>query len=229
MTQVRRFNAWNVDELIYIDITPDNRYDVNRDDWGPNAHSIEEIISHVSKHCFMPLTVGGKIRTLEDIHRRMTVGADKITLNTKAIEDPDFVTAAALRFGSQAIVVSIDVVRHEDGRYEVYSELGKTPTGKDPVTWACEVERKGAGEIFLNSVDRDGTAVGFDVELIRSVVETTRIPVIACGGAGKYSDFVEAFLRGNATAVAAGNIFHFKEMSYCLAKQELKRMKLDVR
>jgi cyclase len=233
VTQVERYNAWNVDELIYIDITPDDQYDTGRDDLGgygfKNPHTILDVVRLVSKKTFMPLTFGGKIRTLEDIRLRLASGADKVTINTRALEDPDFITEAAKEFGSQAIIVSIDVLRKDDGTHEVYCGHGREPTGRKPGEWAKETEARGAGEIFLNSIDRDGMARGYDTELIQSVVSETTIPVIACGGVGKYSDFAAGLVEGGASAVAAGNIFHFKEMSYLLAKRELKKTGLNVR
>ena len=233
VTQVERYNAWNVDELIYIDITPDDKYDTGRDDLGgdgfENPHTILDLIHLVSKKCFMPLTFGGKIRTLKDIHQRFTLGADKVTLNTRALEDPTFITAAAKEFGSQAIIISIDAMRHENGTHEVFSKLGRVPTGRRPEIWAKEAEESGAGEIFLNSIDRDGMKNGYDIELIQKVVTKTTIPVIACGGVGKYDDFAIGIVEGGASAVAAGNIFHFKEMSYLLAKRELKKAGLNFR
>ena len=233
VTQVERYNAWNVDELIYIDITPDDQYDIGRDDLGgsgfKNPHTILDLIRLVSQKCFMPLAFGGKIQNLEDIRQRLNLGADKVTINTRALEDPTFITAAVKEFGSQAIIVSIDAKRHKNGTHEVFGKLGKIPTGVKPEAWAKEVEEKGAGEIFINSIDRDGMANGYDIELIRKVVAETTIPVIACGGVGSYRDFAAAIEEGGASAAAAGNIFHFKEMSYLLAKRELKKMGLNIR
>ncbi|MCB0317355.1 MAG: imidazole glycerol phosphate synthase subunit HisF [Bdellovibrionales bacterium] len=230
VAQVERYNAWNVDELIYIDITPDESYDYQREDTNlKNPKSILEVIDIVSKKCFMPLTFGGKIRTLEDIRIRMARGADKITINTAALENPEFVKNAAAEFGSQAIVVSIDALRSEDGSLEVYSHLGTKATGRKPGEWAKEVESLGAGEIFINSIDRDGMANGYDIPLIKEVSSATSIPVIACGGIGQYKEFATGITEGEASALAAGNIFHFKEVSYLLAKKELKKMNLNVR
>lgn len=230
-TQVERYNTWNVDELIYIDISPEDRYDIGRDDIGSceNYQSIIDIIKSVSLRCFMPLTVGGRIRSLEDIRIRMESGADKVVINTAAIEDNEFITLAAKEFGSQAIVVSIDAYRHESGIHEVFSHLGKNPTGLTCDAFAKIAEERGAGEIFLNSIDRDGSGAGYDIELIQKVVGATTIPVIACGGVGNYSDFSKALIEGGASAAAAGNIFHFKEMSYILAKNAMKRDGMNVR
>lgn len=233
IAQVDRYNAWDVDELIYIDITREAAYGKQRTDLGGmgGAHPTtpEEVIALVAKHCFMPLTFGGGIRSIEHIERRLGLGADKITLNTQALQDPEFITSAARRFGSQAIIVSIDVIEHSDGRSEVFGKNGTWPTGRDPVEWAVEAERRGAGEILLNSVDRDGTARGYDLKLIRNVAQATTIPTIAVGGVGEYSDFGRAITDGGAAAAAAGNIFHFRELAYPLAKQQLKKRGIPFR
>jgi cyclase len=226
--QVERFNAWDVDELIYIDISEEDEYDTGRRDLKTKGgDNILGILEKVAKTCFMPLTFGGKIRTLEDIHARISRGADKVTINTAALENPGFIAEAARCFGSQAIIVSIDVRRHPDaqgqptGQPEVFSNHGRTPTGRDPVTWAREVERFGAGEIFLNAIDRDGMATGYDVDLIRSVADAVSIPVIACGGVGRFEHFAAGITEGHADAVAAGNIFHFTELSAKRARKAL--------
>lgn len=230
VAQVERYNTWDVDELIYIDITPDDRYDRMRDDMRiENPNNILDILTMIAKKCFMPLTFGGKIRKLEDIQKRLALGADKVTINTKAIEEPSFISAAAKEFGSQAIVVSIDVKQDCDSKYEVFSMLGTKPTGLLVEEWAQEVEQLGAGEIFLNSIDRDGAAKGYDIDLINRVVDKTKIPVIACGGVGKFIDFALGIVEGGASAVAAGNIFHFTEMSYILAKKALKKASVNTR
>jgi len=224
ITQLARYNQWGVDELIYLDISQDDTYDVKRNDAKiatEGAKSLLEIIEIVSKTCFMPLTFGGKIRSVDDIQKRLSKGADKITINTKALEDPSFITESAQIFGSQCIVVSIDVKAHDNSAYEVYSKWGKESTGRDPVEWAKEAEERGAGEIFLNSIDRDGTAKGYDLKLIKSVVEAVNIPVIACGGVGTFQHFVDGVQLGGASAVSAANIFHFTELSYKNAKKHI--------
>lgn len=218
---VMRYSNWNVDELILLDISQGDYHDLRRDDMqvrniGSKALEVLEAISHV---CFMPLAFGGRIRTLEDIRLRLNAGADKIIINTQALEEPDFISAAAHRFGAQCVVVSIDAKRHPDGRYEVYSHAGKRPTGIDPAIWSKRVEELGAGEIFLNSIDRDGSALGYDVELIKKVTDATTVPVIACGGVGNYADFPAGILEGGASAVSAANFFHFYELSYPFAKR----------
>lgn len=221
ITQLDRYGKWSVDELIYLDIGTDESYDVRRDDAKIDTagkRTLLEIIDEISKHSFAPLTFGGKIRTIGDMHERFEHGADKVSINTVAIDNPSIIPSAAKIFGSQAIVVSIDVKKHEDGSYEVYKG-GHIPTGWGPVTWARRVEQLGAGEIILNSVDRDGTASGYDIELIKQVTEKTNIPIIALGGAGRWSDMVDVIVEGGASAVAAANIFHFTEMSYKQAKK----------
>jgi imidazole glycerol-phosphate synthase subunit HisF len=231
-TQVERYNTWRVDELIYLDISRDDDYDVRRSDAKiatAASRTVSEIIAVVSKVCFMPLTFGGRVRSLEDIRERLSSGADKVTINTLAIEQPGFITDSARRFGSQCIVVSIDAKRHEDGRHEVFTNGGQLATGLDPVAWAREAERLGAGEIFLNSIDRDGTGRGYDLELVRRVSDAVGIPVIVCGGVGKFQDFTAGAVEGRAAAVAAANIFHFTEMSYKNAKKAMVKAGVNVR
>lgn len=221
VSTIMRYSDWNVDELILLDISEDDFHDLRRDDLyvqyeGSTALDVLKAIAPV---CFMPLAFGGRIRTLPDIQTRLELGADKVVINTQAVRDPDFISKASKRFGAQCIVVSIDVKLQEDGSYEVYTQGGKQPTGLDPAAWARKVESLGAGEIFLNSIDQDGAAQGYDTGLIRKVVEATTVPVIACGGVGDYSDFEAGITEGGASAVSAANIFHFFELSYPFAKK----------
>ncbi|MCK4586989.1 MAG: imidazole glycerol phosphate synthase subunit HisF, partial [Gammaproteobacteria bacterium] len=168
--EVERFNEWNVDELIYLDITEEGAYDLRRDDTSlKNITSPLDILEEVSKTCFMPLCWGGRIRNLDDMKERFQRGADKITINTAAVLTPELITEASKKYGSQAIVVSIDIMQDDDGRYEVVINGGKGLTGKDPVEWASEVENLGAGEILLQSVNRDGTGRGYDLDIIKKV------------------------------------------------------------
>ncbi|MBA3765736.1 MAG: imidazole glycerol phosphate synthase subunit HisF [Acidobacteria bacterium] len=230
-TQLTRYNQWSVDELVYLDISQDDAYDVRRSDakiQTAGKHTLLDIISEVSKVCFAPLTFGGRIRSIDDMRARFSCGADKITINTLAIENPESITEGARVFGSQAIVVSIDVKQHEDGSYEVYKG-GRHSTGLDPVAWAQEAEACGAGEILLNSIDRDGTAQGYDLKLVRSVADATRIPVVALGGVGRWQHFIDVIREGGASAAAAANIFHFTEMSYKHAKNHMHQGGVDVR
>ncbi|MGD0623532.1 MAG: imidazole glycerol phosphate synthase cyclase subunit [Thermodesulfobacteriota bacterium] len=221
ITAVKRLSEWASDELIYLDISREGEYDLRRDDLGhPNRHSFFEIIADVSKVTFMPITVGGQIRTLGDIEKRLLLGADKISINTKALDDPNFVQVAAHEFGSQCVVVSIDV-KLVDGGYKVMGEGGTRMSPYGPVEWAKLVEQQGAGEILLNSIDRDGMKNGYDLELLKLVSTSVKIPVIACGGAGEWSHLAEAFEKTKVDAVAAANIFHYVDQSVCLAKKYL--------
>lgn len=231
MSTVKRFSDWNVDELILLDISSEDYHDLRRDDLQQRytGTSALDVLKAVSRVCFMPLAFGGRIRSLEDIRLRLSAGADKCVINTIAVEDHDFITRAAHRFGSQCIVVSIDVKQHADGSYEVYTHRGTHPTGWDPVAWAQEVQRRGAGEIFLNSIDRDGSAQGYDIALIRKVTAAVSIPVIACGGVGRYEHFAAGILEGGASAVSAANIFHFFELSYPLAKKACRDAGIPMR
>jgi len=227
--EAKRFNEWNVDELIYLDISKTHEYDLRRDD-----HKIKglrdplTILDDVSKTCFMPLTWGGKIRTMNQMQQIISRGADKITINTVAVENSQLITQAANILGSQAIVVSIDVFRHTNGEMEVFINGGSQPTGLKPEKWAKEVEERGAGEILLNSINRDGTGVGYDLELIDMVSSDTKIPVIACGGVGRYEHYAEG-IKAGASAVAAANIWHFKELSDRGGKRALAKAGIEVR
>lgn len=219
MQTVKVYNMRQVDELVFLDIsaTPSG----NR----PDFHQIDEL----ADECFMPMTVGGGIRSVEDMRELLWVGADKVAVNTAAIEDPALISQGAEQFGSQCITVSIDAKRHPDGACEVVSHCGKVATGLDPVAWACEAERRGAGEILLGSVDRDGTMSGYDLDLVRAVSRAVGVPVIASGGAGAYEHLAEAIEAGGADAVAAASIFHFTEMTPKGAKQFLGGRGLPVR
>lgn len=232
VTQLGRYNQWLADEVIYLDISRDDVYEVRREDTRiatQNKRTLPEIIREVSKVSFMPLTFGGGIKTLDDIHVRLSNGADKVAINTQAVETPDFINESAKTFGSQCIVIAIDVKQKESGAYEVYTRWGTNPTGLDPVAWAKEAESRGAGEIFLNSIDRDGVAEGYDTDLIKSLSDATKIPVIACGGVGRFQHFVDGIEKGKASAVSAANIFHFTEMSYKSAKKHMSKAGINVR
>lgn len=227
--EVKRFNEWNVDELIYLDISRDEQYDLRRDDHKVKGLTDSlQILDEVSKTCFMPLTWGGRIRTVDNMWQRISRGADKITINTAAVRTPELITQGAKVFGSQAIVVSIDVLRYPNGETEVFIEGGREPTGMKPEDWARQVEDLGAGEILLNSIDRDGTGRGYDLELISAVASATTIPVIACGGVGKYEHYAEG-VKAGASAVAAANIWHFKELSDRGGKRALVKAGVHVR
>lgn len=230
ISAVKRLSEWGSDELIYLDITRDDSYDMRRDDLGhPNRNNLFDIIEDVSKQAFMPVTVGGRIRTLADIEKRLSLGADKISINTQALLEPDFIELAAKEFGAQCIVVSMDVKLAEAGGYEVMSDGGKQGSGRDPRTWARECEARGAGEILLNSIDRDGMKNGYDLDLVNRVCEAVHIPVIACGGVGEWEHLAEGLRQTRADAVAAANIFHYVDQSVYLARKHLFEAGLKVR
>jgi len=210
---------WDVDEIVLLDMsaTPGGR--------TPDNGLLEQL----SRSCFVPLTVGGGIKSVDDVRRITRVGADKVAINTHAVERPRLVSEIADIFGSQCVVVSIDCRREQDGSYQVYTHSGSRPTGLRPDDWARQVEALGAGEIFLNSIDQDGSKQGYDLELIRQVSDSVSIPVVACGGVGNYADFAPGVLEGGASAVAAANIFHFIEHSTIVAKAHLLRSGVDIR
>jgi len=219
MQAVKVYNMREVDELIYMDIT------ATVDKHPPDFESVDEL----ADECFMPLTVGGGVRTVEDVRRLLQVGADKVAVNTAAVENSAVIREMAQRFGSQCVVLSIDGRRHADGSYEVYTHSGTVATGKDPVWLAQEMEALGAGEILLTSIERDGTMAGYDVELTRRVCEAVTVPVIASGGAGTYAHMAEVLREGRASAVAASSIFHFTEQTPLEAKRYLREQGFRVR
>lgn len=226
---VKRFSEWAADELIYLDITRAGDYDLRRTDINhPNRCNILEIMEDVAKMALMPLTAGGGIRTILDIEERLKRGADKVTINTKALEDKNFISRAAREFGSQCIVVSIDA-RAGNGKYQVMSDCGQKETCYTAAAWAKAVEACGAGEILLNLVNRDGAGNGYDIEFLQQVSEAVHIPVIACGGAGKWEHFAEAFEKTKVDAVAAANIFQYSDQSVYLAKKFLYERGFNVR
>jgi cyclase len=198
----RRYEAEGADELVFLDITASHE----------QRETIVDVVRETAEQVFMPLTVGGGIRTIEDCRRMLNAGADKVSVNSAAVRDPDFITAASRRFGAQCIVVAVDPKRiHRDGRevWEVHINGGRVPTGLEAVSWAREVERRGAGEILLTVMDADGTCSGYDVEITRAVAEAVSIPVIASGGAGSPEHIREILQDGRADAALAASIFHF--------------------
>lgn len=226
---MRRFNQWNVDELIYLDITRDNKYQVHRGDHKEmGSQDPMKILSLVAKTCFMPLTWGGQIRSVTDMRNRIQAGADKIALNSAAVATPSLITEGAKVLGSQAVVVSIDVAENDTGIPVVHVDGGQTATALDPAEWAKEAELRGAGEILLQNVDRDGTGQGYDLDLIEQVAQATTIPVIACSGIGRYEQYAEG-VKAGASAVAAANIWHFKELSDRAGKKALAKAGIPVR
>lgn len=226
---VKRLSSWACDELIYLDISPGSSYAFGRSDLNyPELDSITDVINLVSKSCLMPLTFGGGIRTIEDIRFRLSLGVDKVTLNTAALENPELVSEASRLFGAQCIVVSIDAKADPELGYCVYKG-GKQAIRRTPADWAQEVESLGAGEILLNSVDRDGAGTGFDLELIEAVASRVRIPVIAMGGAGEWPHFEQVLNQTRASAVAAANIFQHSENSVYNLKKHLFENGFNVR
>lgn len=219
MQAVKVYNLREVDELVFLDIsaTPDGH--------PPDFETVDEI----ADECFMPLTVGGGVKSVADVRRLLQVGADKVAINTAAVQNPELIQAAAQQFGSQCVVISIDVKQQSNGTYEVFTHAGTQPTGKDPVRWAKEVESLGAGEILLTSIDRDGTMTGYDTELTKNISHAVSIPVIASGGAGSYQDMASVLVEGRACAVAAASIFHFTQQTPLEAKHFLNGLGLNVR
>jgi cyclase len=197
---VRIFNEKEVDELVFLDINATNE----------NRPPAFKMLANITSECFMPLGYGGGIRTLDDIKALLSIGIEKIILNTSAVENPMLVHAAADYAGSQAVVISIDVKKNFLGKYEVCIRGGRKGTGLDPLKHAMEMEKRGAGELFINSIDRDGTMQGYDLELIRRVSDAVSIPLVACGGAGKLQDLADAINMGGASAAAAGSLFVFQ-------------------
>lgn len=219
MPAVKVYNTRQVDELIVVDISATSEGRL------PDFEEVREF----SAECFVPLTVGGGIRSVEDIKQLLRAGADKVSINTAAFEKPELINEAAERFGSQCVVASIDARKNPDGSYSCMNRSGTKETGWEPGKWAEEVESRGAGEILITSIDRDGTMEGYDLELIRYITRRVRIPVIASGGAGHYQHMFEALETGKATAVAAASIFHFTEQTPLEAKKYLAALGIPVR
>lgn len=214
----RRYNAEGIDELVILDITATLE----------RRRALADTIQAVARELFIPLAVGGGIRTEADAAAAVEAGADKVSLNTAALQRPDLITTLANRYGSQAVVVAIDAKKN-DGRFAVYVRSGQSETDRDAAEWAREAEARGAGEILLTSIDRDGTKVGFDCELTAAVSRAVSIPVIASGGAGGLDDFVDVFTRGAADAALAASIFHYAETSVRALKQHLRNHDIPVR
>lgn len=229
INQASRYNSWDADGLIYIDISRSKDYDLRRDDHKiKSENNIQSIIRKISEVCFMPLTFGGGIRTIGDIDLRIRNGADKITLNTAAFENPNFLTEAALKYGSQCIIASVDY-RVIDNKAVVFTEWGSQNTNLTALEWCSQLEDLGAGEIFLNCIDRDGQGSGYDIDTINNVDNKINIPLIACGGAGNEYDFLDLAEETDVSAFAAGNWFHFVENSYPRAKKTLRKNNIAVR
>ncbi len=216
------YDAQGADELTFLDITASHE----------KRGIILEVVARTAERVFMPLTVGGGVREIADIRNLLNAGADKVSINTAAVHRPDFVREAAERFGSQCIVVAIDARRVREGddtRWEVFTHGGRNPTGIDAVEWAARMERLGAGEILLTSMDRDGTRDGYDVPLTRAVSDRVRIPVIASGGVGNLEHIREGLVEGGASAALAASIFHFREHTIRECKEYLREHGVAIR
>lgn len=219
VTAIDCFDRWAVDEIIVLDVSK------NLD----KREVFYEVIAGLSKKCFVPLTVGGWVTNVEEVCKLLRLGADKVTVNTEAIRRPELVKECISVVGSQCIVLSIDVKIVEPGRFEVYTDRGKNPTGWSAVNWAKKGEELGVGEIFLNCIDHDGFRQGYNIDLLKSVTEAVNIPVIAMGGVLTWQHLVDGILKGNASAVAAANIFHYTEHSTKKAKDFMRQAGIDVR
>jgi cyclase len=222
----RRYNREGIDELVILDITATIE----------GRRALADTIRAVARELFIPLAVGGGIRTEGDAAAAVEAGADKVSLNTAALSDPALITTLARRYGSQAVLVAIDAKRAGDGspdagpgRFAVYARSGQSASGRDAVEWAREAEDRGAGEILLTSIDRDGTKIGFDCPMTAAVSQAVSIPVIASGGAGSLADFVDVFTTGRADAALAASIFHYAETSVRSLKQHLQQRGIPVR
>lgn len=219
----KRYDLQGADEITFLDIT------ASSDDRDTMVHVVEEVASQV----FIPLTVGGGIRTVEDVRRMLNAGADKVSINTAAITNPEFVKQASDLFGSQCIVVAIDAKKvsaeGEPNRWEIFTHGGRKPTGIDAIEWAQKMQDFGAGELLVTSMDRDGTKIGFDNDLTSHIADAVNIPVIASGGVGKLQDLVDGIQQGHAQAVLAASIFHFGEHTVQEAKQAMQDQGIEVR
>lgn len=214
------YNKSMADELVFLDITASS----------DRRSTIVELVEKVAKEIFIPFTVGGGISSIEDIRKILNAGADKVSINSKAVENPNLISETAKRFGSQCIVVAIDAKKRDDNfGYDVYINGGRINTGKDALDWAKEVEALGCGEILLTSMDKDGTKDGFDLELTKLISNNVNIPVIASGGAGKINDFYDVLKDDCADAALAASLFHFKELTVMEVKEYLKDRNIEVR
>lgn len=216
--QAEIYQEQGADELCFLDITASHE----------ERGTIIDIVTQVAERCFMPLTVGGGVRTLRDIDSLLCAGADKVSINSAAVSNPDLINEASDRFGAQCIVVAVDGKRVDD-HFEVFTHGGRKPTGIDAVSWAREVTQRGAGEVLLTSMDRDGTKQGFDTQMTRAVVDAVSVPVIASGGVGGLSHFVDGARDGGATALLAASIFHFGQHTIAEVKEYMHRHHLPVR
>ncbi len=217
--QARFYDAAGADELVFLDITATHE----------NRGIMRDVVRRTADQVFIPLTVGGGLRSVEDMRSMLQAGADKVSLNSAAIRDPNVIARGAAAFGSQCVVVAIDARRREDGGWEVYTHGGRKPTGLDAVEWAVEAERRGAGELLVTSMDRDGTKDGYDLDLLEAITSRVSIPVIASGGAGTLEHLRDGLAEGGADAVLAASIFHFREYTVEEAKSFLESAGVTVR
>ncbi|MEQ8193346.1 MAG: imidazole glycerol phosphate synthase subunit HisF [Rhodospirillales bacterium] len=217
--QARVYDTAGADELTFLDITASHE---NRD-------TIYDVVARTAEQCFMPLTVGGGVRTTDDIRQLLLAGADKVSINTAAVHNPEFVREAAEKFGNQCIVVAIDAKSNGQGGFEVFTHGGRNATGIDAVGWARRMADFGAGEILLTSMDRDGTKIGFDIPLTRAISDAVPVPVIASGGVGTLDHLVEGVREGHASAVLAASIFHFGTYTIAQAKAHMHKAGIPVR
>jgi cyclase len=219
----KAYDAAGADELCFLDITASS----------DNRDTIFDVVSRTADHCFMPVTVGGGVRAVSDIRKLLLCGADKVSINSAAVNNPDFVTEAANKFGNQCIVVSIDAKRvsaaGEAARWEIFTHGGRKSTGIDAVEFAISMVDRGAGELLITSMDRDGTKSGYDIELTRTIADSVRVPVIASGGVGSLDDLVAGVKEGHATAVLAASIFHFGTYTIGEAKAYMAKNGIDMR
>ena len=217
--QAKAYEKQGADELVFLDITASNE----------ERKIMLDVVERTASECFMPLTVGGGLRNLEDIRTMLNAGADKVSLNTSALLNPKLISDASNKFGNQCIVVAVDAKKISDNKWRVFSHGGRNDTGKDLIEWVKEVERRGAGEILLTSMDADGTKDGYDLELNQQVSDAVGIPIIASGGAGNLDHLADAIIKGKANAVLAASIFHFGTYSISEAKEHLKSLNIPVR
>ncbi len=217
--QAKVYDAAGADELTFLDITATHE---NRD-------TIYDVVRRTAEQCFMPLTVGGGVRTVDDIRKLLLAGADKVSINSAAVKRPEFVKEASEKFGAQCIVVAIDAKSVGPDKFEIFTHGGRKETGIDAVEWAKKMEAYGAGEILLTSMDRDGTKIGFNLELTRAIADAVRIPVIASGGVGNLDHLVEGVTEGHASAVLAASIFHFGTYTIREAKEHMAKAGIAVR